>query len=76
MQDVLDLLLSRGFSLQLKHEEEEVQNGFVTLLSENGDKLAHSPKLQLMFLSNRESVVEKFVDEGMKAYQDLIGRLS
>mmetsp|Transcript_23827 Transcript_23827/g.40561 ORF Transcript_23827/g.40561 Transcript_23827/m.40561 type:complete len:94 (+) Transcript_23827:232-513(+) len=71
MQDVLDLLLLKGFSLQLKHEEEEVHNGFVTLLDENNVKLAHAPKMQIMFPSHREQMVETFVNEGITAYYSL-----
>jgi hypothetical protein len=71
MQDVLDLLLLKGFSLQLKHEEKETHNGFVTLFDENGVKLAHSPKIQIMFMSNREQMVESFVNEGIESYHRL-----
>jgi 5-enolpyruvylshikimate-3-phosphate synthase len=70
MQDVLDLLLSKGFSLQLRHEEKEVHNGFVTLLDENEVQLAHAPKIQIMFPSHRERMVESFVNEAIEAYHD------
>lgn len=71
MQDVMDLLLSKGFSLQLKHEEKEVHNGFVTLFHANGEKLAHSPKMQIMFMSNREQLVASFVDECIESFQNI-----
>lgn len=73
MQDVLDLLLLKGFSLQLKHEEKEGNNGFVTLFDANGEKLAHSPKIQILFKSNREQLVTSFVDECIESYQKAVG---
>lgn len=72
MQDVLECLLSRGFSLQLLHEQDEVQNGFVTLIHSSGQRLAHAPKIQIMFRGNRQGLVEGFVDECLRNYQKIV----
>ena len=76
MQDVLDLLLLKGFSLQLKHEEKEIHNGFVTLFDSHGTKLAHSPKIQILYNSNRVKLVSSFVNECVESYQNEVGSVN
>lgn len=71
MQDVLELLLSRGFSLQLQHEQDEIQNGFVTLMHSSGQRLAHAPKIQILFRGDRKELVEEFVDECILNFQKI-----
>ena len=73
---MLDLLLLKGFSLQLKHEEAEVQNGFVTVFDVNGKKLAHAPKIQLLFRGNRDQLVASFVDECLASFSQAVDEVA
>lgn len=69
-EDLVQALFNKGYSVQLKHDDSETANGFMTVLTEDGIKLAHSPSFQNMF-NKREELVQNFVDEILESIRDL-----
>jgi hypothetical protein len=62
-----------GYNVQLKHDEKETtfeNHGYVTILSQEGDRLAHSSNIQhnMSFRNNREAMIEQLVDEVVQAF--------
>lgn len=73
IDEIVALLHQMGYNVQLKHDEKETtfeNHGYVTILSQEGDRLAHSSNIQhnMSFRNNREAMIEQLVDEVVQAF--------
>jgi signal transduction histidine kinase len=67
MEDILQALIDAKFSVDLKHDNKESRNGYVTVYDSQGIEVVHSSGLQNVTRKRSEAIAE-FVDEVIQIF--------